>query len=75
MTYLPDGLRDNCQHQGKATKVGSILEVGEVGSLVSNGLEVVDGDVDIRRACHGEDVKDGISGTTDDVDDGNSVQE
>ena len=54
---------------------GGILDVSEVWGLVGDRLEIVDGDIDVRRASHSEDVEDGVGRTTDDVDDCDGVQE
>ena len=69
-------ISDNNHGGGRKRGKGrGVLDVGEVWGLVGDRLEIIDGDVDVRRASHSENVENGVSGTTDDVDDGNSVQE
>lgn len=51
------------------------LEVTEVRRLIPDGLEVVNGELDVRRARHREQVQHRVGGAADDVDDSDSVQE
>lgn len=56
-------------------QLADILEIDEPRSAVSDLLEVVNGEVNVRRTCHGQQVKNGVRGTTDDVDNGDSIDE
>ena len=51
------------------------LEVAEPGSAVADGLEVVDREINVSSTSHREQVQDGVGGTTDDVDESDSVDE
>jgi hypothetical protein len=51
------------------------LEVTDVGSLVRDRLEVVDGQIDISRSSNGEEMKDRVGGASEDVHEDDGVLE